>query len=67
MENKYEKGKWYDGLGKYLGIITTVPYKTDYVIREHKFSEMNSNGREVSKINSILIDKPSRSEFLKNV
>ncbi len=63
-EIKYEKGKHYEDLGKYLGIIKVYPHGEDYILKNHKFAEeTNSNDRvSCAKINEILIEKIKRSD-----
>ena len=53
----YEKGKYYEGLGTYLGIIYNHPFGDDYVVKEHKFVEPNEDARSASKVNTIEIEK----------
>jgi len=62
-ESNYEEGKYYEGLGKYLGIITVHPYDKDYVLKKHKFVEkINDNTRKAAKVNEILIEKIKKSD-----
>jgi len=57
-EGVYEKGKHYDGLGKYIGVVDSYPYGADYFRREHKFVQepnKETTGGKVSAVNTILI------------
>lgn len=56
-EGVYEKGKYYDGLGTYIGIIDTHPFGENYFKRQHHFSEpsLDEDKRSVNKVNEILI------------
>lgn len=55
----YEKGKYYDGLGKYIGIVDTHPYGADYYVKNHHFAVMPSKGAvtggNVAHINKVKI------------
>ncbi len=65
MNKDYEKGKYYEGLGKYLGIIKVYPHNEDYGLRNHKFVENipSNDKRACAKINEILIEKIKRSDI----
>jgi len=58
-EGVYEKGKYYDGLGKYIGIVDSHPYGADYYVKNHHFAVMPSGdkttGGNVAKINKVKI------------
>jgi len=57
-DNVYEVGKYYEGLGTYLGIFDTYPYNRDYFKRQHHFAEDTSIGNttgNVTKIKEVLI------------
>jgi hypothetical protein len=58
-ESVYEKGKYYDGLGKYVGIVDTYPHGADYFVRNHHFAVMPGGdkitGGHVAKINKVKI------------
>jgi len=55
----YEKGNLYEGLGKYIGIVDTYPYGTDYYVRNHHFAVIPEGdkvaGGNVAKINKVKI------------
>lgn len=54
-ENVYEKDKYYEGLGYYIGIIDTHPWGADYFKRQHHF-RIPREGRGIpSEINQVLI------------
>lgn len=58
---EYIKGKIYEGLGKYLGVVTVYPYNEDYTYTEHKFVEAPpKDGRASAKVNTIFIEKQAR-------
>lgn len=58
-EGVYEKGKYYDGLGVYIGVVDTYPYGTDYYIRNHHFAIVSEDdkiaGGNVACINKVKI------------
>lgn len=54
-EGVYEKGKHYEDLGEYIGIIDTHPWGADYFLRQHQFRVPTSDNREPSYINKVLI------------
>lgn len=58
-EDVYEKGKYYDGLGNYVGIIDTYPHGADYYVRNHHFAVIPEGdkvtGGHVAKINKVKI------------
>ena len=63
-QNEYVEGEFYEGLGKYLGVVTVFPYNEDYVLKKHKFAEkIPENTRDSAKINEILIEKINRSDL----
>lgn len=54
-QNVYEKGKFYDGFGYYIGIVDTHPYGADYFVRNHHF-RIPVDGRGIpSEINKVFI------------
>lgn len=56
--NPYTKGVVYEGLGTYIGIITTWPFGEDYVIRNHTFADKTvSDARTSAKVNEVFIDQ----------
>lgn len=59
-ENVYEKGKYYDELGYYVGIFDEYPSGADYFVRNHHF-RIPTDGRGVpSEINQVLIRQIKR-------
>lgn len=58
-ESVYEKGKHYENLGNYVGIVDTYPHGTDYYVRNHHFSVISEvdkvAGGNVAKINKVKI------------
>lgn len=58
-EGVYEKGKYYEGLGNYVGIVDTYPYGADYYVRNHHFAVIPEGdkvaGGNVAKINKVKI------------
>lgn len=56
-DRKYKKGKLYEGLGKYIGIINVYPYGEDYYSKNHQFAEETKDSRSTAKITEILIEK----------
>ena len=57
MNQNYEKEKFYEGLGKYIGIINVYPYGEDYYSKNHQFAEETKDSRSTAKITEILIEK----------
>ncbi|MEK6828542.1 MAG: hypothetical protein AABY15_00215 [Nanoarchaeota archaeon] len=61
-ENKtYEPGKYYDGLGYYIGIVDTYPWGVDYYLKNHTFRIPSDSSWHPSKINEVLIKKISKT------
>ena len=56
---EYKNGKYYEGLGKYIGIIRTYPYGENYILVNHKFV-MDQVDNSPSKVNEVLIEKIER-------
>jgi hypothetical protein len=54
-ENVYEKGKYYDELGYYIGIVDEYPNGADYFIKNHCFRIPTQGSGIPSKINKVLI------------
>jgi len=57
-EGVYEKGKHYEGLGTYQGIVDTYPCNANYIKRQHRFIQKGPRTKSVSpviKINEVLI------------
>jgi hypothetical protein len=60
---EYTIGEWYEGLGRYIGIVDVYPYGEKFFLRNHKFAEnVQPNSREVAKINEILIESIPRTD-----
>lgn len=60
MEN-YIENKWYEGLGKYVGIITVYPYNETYYMRCHKFiGKPPTDGRGCADVKEIEIERIKR-------
>jgi len=54
---KYKKGVTYEGLGKYIGVVTVYPWGVNYKYTEHQFTEGIIDNIKVAKINKIFIEK----------
>lgn len=54
-ENVYEKGKYYDELGYYIGIVDEYPCGEDYFIKNHCFRVPVKGNGIPSKINKVFI------------
>lgn len=56
---EYKIGEQYE-LGKYLGIITVIPFGKDYVEKVHKFAIPSDDPRNCAIINEIFIERLPR-------
>lgn len=56
-KDEYVEGEFYEGLGKYLGIVDVYPYGKDYILKNHRFAEPIVDTRSNAKINEVLIEK----------
>ena len=54
-ESVYEKDKFYNGLGYYIGIVDTYPFGENYFVRNHHFRIPSENSNVTSKINKVFI------------
>ncbi len=61
----YEKGKYYEGFGVYIGIVDTYPFGENYYVRNHHFSVEDPKGttttKDVKRINKVFIREFKKS------
>lgn len=62
-QKNYKIGKFYEGLGKYIGDLTVYPWNEDYALKVQRFAEEQpEDGRKCPKINEVVIEKIKRSD-----
>jgi len=58
---EYKKNEWYEGLGKYVGVITVYPYNKTYYMKVRKFiGKPPTDGRKCAEIKEIEIERFDR-------